>query len=204
MQHLIQSFDVGAWLQANTKSRHLVTREVGKICRDAIEQQLHTIATGSVTTLDCRSVEHVDFTGADECLVKLIQRMIAMEYGDIYLVLAGLTPTQEENLVVALQRKNLATLVQRKDGLDVIGYLSPYLYSAYLFLIAEKSATARELCDASENGDLSLASTKFLNLHKARLIQRTGQRIPAGGHQFLYSLVVDVLPRLKSGDSRES
>jgi hypothetical protein len=182
-------FDVGAWLQAETRSRHLVDREVGKRCRDAIEQQLHTTAAGAVTTLDCHSVEHIDFTGADECLIKLIQRLIAMEYGDIYLVFAGLTPTQEENVWVALERKKLATLVQRKDGFEIIGYLNPYLHSAYRFLQAEKVTTARELCDASENNRLSLAGTKLLYLYNARLIQRTEKSMPSGGHQFFYSLV---------------
>jgi hypothetical protein len=185
----VQSFDIGAWLQTNTGSRHLVTREVGKRCRDAIEPHLSQTAVGAVTTLDCTEVEYLDFTGADECLVKLIQRLVAMEYGDRYLVLAGLQPTHEGNLIVALERKRLATLAQRKDGLDVIGHLNPYLRSAYLFLMAKKIATARELSDASENDNLTLASTKLLNLYKARLIQRTGKGMRDGGYQFFYSLV---------------
>lgn len=185
---LIRTFDIGAWLQASTKSRHLVSREVGRQVREAVEEQLRTTAEGAVTTLDCSGVDHLDFAAADECFAKLILRVQGMEYGDIFIVLAGLTPTQEESVVVALERKKLAALVQRKDSPEIIGDLNPYLRDAFTILVRAKVMTARDLADGKDRS-ISLAATIFLNLHKARLVQRISERLRDGGRQFIYQVV---------------
>jgi DNA-binding transcriptional ArsR family regulator len=185
---LIRRFDLGAWLEKTVKSRHLVGRGIGRQCREAIEQQLRVTAGGSVTTLDCTRLEHLDFTAADECFSKLILRVQALEYGDLFVMLAGLTPTQEENLIIALERKYLATLVQRKQGPAVIGELNPYLREAFDFLVGAKVATARDWADAT-GGSISFVSTTLLNLYKARLVKRTNERLKDGGRQFVYRLV---------------
>jgi hypothetical protein len=189
---LIRLFDIGQWLQSETQSAHLVGREVARHCRDAIEQQLDTTADGTVTTLDCASIDHLDYAAADECFVRLIQRLQAMEYGDQFLILAGLTPTQEDNLTVALERKKIATLIQRKDGPEIIGHLNPYLLDAYGLIKKERAATARDWADATGD-DISLGSTKMLTLHKMRLVKRESHRMPDGGRQFVYSLVQGIM-----------
>ncbi len=172
--------------QLTNGSRNLVTRETGRLFRESIEARLEREPTGTVVALDFSYVGIVDFSCADEIVSKLIARLQGQEYGDKYIVLQGLTPTQEENIAVALERKKLAVLVSRPDGSwQLLGTLNPYLNEALQFVMAHKEVTARDLADESEV-EISLASTKLLNLFKARLVQRSGERLPDGGRQFIY------------------
>lgn len=172
-------------------SKNLVTRETGRAMRESIEARLEREPVGTVVALDFSQVSIIDFSCADEVVSKLIARLQAQEYGDKYVVLQGLTPTQEENITVALERKKLPVLVSRPDGSwHLLGALNPYLYEALQFVMARKEVTARELADATRV-EISLASTKLLNLYKARLVQRAGERLPDGGRQYMYrSLLV--------------
>jgi len=88
-------------------AEHLVTRETGKAVRSFIAGELGALAPGSVMTLDFSGVGIIDFSCADEFLAKLVTRLIAGEYGDAYLRLAGLGESQRENIHVALERKRL-------------------------------------------------------------------------------------------------
>jgi predicted transcriptional regulator len=48
--------------------------------------------------------------------------------------------------------------------------------------------TARDWAEVTGE-NISVASTKLLNLHKARLVQRRSERMHDGGRQFIYRLV---------------
>jgi predicted transcriptional regulator len=91
-----------------------------------------------------------------------------------------------------LERKKLAVLVSRPDGSwRLLGSLNPYLNEALQFVMNQKEITARDLADDTQV-EISLASTKLLNLFKARLVQRSSERLPDGGRQFIYrSLLVE-------------
>ena len=171
---------------------NLVTRETGRVIRESIEARLDREPEGMVVALDFSHVGIVDFSCADEVISKLIARLQGLEYGDKYVVLQGLTPTHEENIAVALERKKLAVLVSRPDGSwCLLGTLNPYLSEALQLVMQHKEITARDLADET-HVDISLASTKLLNLFKARLVQRTSERLPDGGRQFIYrSLLVE-------------
>lgn len=173
-------------------SNNLVTRETGRMIRESIEARLEREPEGTVVALDFSHVGIIDFSCADEVIGKLMARLQGMEYGDKYVILHGLTPTQEENIAVALERKKLAALMSRADGTwRLLGTLNPYLNEALQFVMAHKEITARDLADETAV-EISLASTKLLNLFKARLVQRSSERLPDGGRQFLYrSLLVD-------------
>lgn len=173
-------------------SSHLVTRETGRIIRESIETRLEREPEGAVVALDFSHVGIIDFSCADEVIGKLVARLQGLEYGDKYVILHGLTPTQEENIAVALERKKLAVLMSRPDGgWRLLGTLNPYLNEALQFVMAHKDVTARDLADKTDV-EISLASTKLLNLFKARLVQRSSERLPDGGRQFIYrSLLVD-------------
>lgn len=173
-------------------SSHLVTRETGRVIRESIETRLEREPEGTVVALDFSHVGIIDFSCADEVIGKLLARLQGLEYGDKYVILHGLTPTQEENIAVALERKKLAVLMSRPDGAwRLLGTLNPYLNEALQFVMAHKDVTARDLADKTDV-EISLASTKLLNLFKARLVQRSSERLPDGGRQFIYrSLLVD-------------
>jgi hypothetical protein len=167
-------------------SSNLVTRETGRFIREAIEARLEREPEGTVVAMDFSHVGIVDFSCADEIISKLVARLQSLEYGDKYVVLQGLTPTHEENIAVALERKKLAVLVSRADGSwRLLGSLNPYLNEALQFVMRQKEITARDLADETQV-EISLASTKLLNLFKARLVQRTSERLPDGGRQFIY------------------
>jgi hypothetical protein len=167
-------------------SSNLVTRETGRLVRESVESRLEREPEGTVIALDFSHVGIVDFSCADEIISKLIARLQGQEYGDKYVVLQGLTPTQEENIAVALERKKLAVLVSRGNGAwELLGTLNPYLDEALQFVMARQEITARLLADETRV-EISLASTKLLNLFKARLVQRTSVRLPDGGRQYVY------------------
>jgi hypothetical protein len=173
-------------------SSNLVTRETGRFIREAIEARLEREPDGTVVAMDFSHVGIIDFSCADEIISKLLARLQSAEYGDKYVVLQGLTPTHEENIAVALERKKLAVLVSRADGSwRLLGGLNPYLNEALQFVMQQREITARDLADDTQV-EISLASTKLLNLFKARLVQRSSERLPDGGRQFIYrSLLVE-------------
>lgn len=173
-------------------TKNLVTRETGRFIRESIETRLEREPEGTVIALDFAHVGIIDFSCADEIISKLVARLQGLEYGDKYVILQGLTPTHEENIAVALERKKLAILLSRPDGSwRLLGSLNPYLNEALQFVMMHKEITARDLADETQV-EISLASTKLLNLFKARLVQRASERLPDGGRQFIYrSLLVE-------------
>ncbi len=173
-------------------TKNLVTRETGRFIRESIETRLEREPEGTVIALDFAHVGIIDFSCADEIISKLVARLQGLEYGDKYVVLQGLTPTHEENIAVALERKKLAILLSRPDGSwRLLGTLNPYLNEALQFVMIHREITARDLADETQV-EISLASTKLLNLFKARLVQRSSERLPDGGRQFIYrSLLVE-------------
>jgi hypothetical protein len=185
-------YDLRDLMDEHLAISHLVTRETGRDIRESIEARLEREPEGTVVALDFTHVGIIDFSCADEIISKLVARLQGLEYGDKYIVLYGLTPTHEENIAVALERKKLAVLISRADGSwRLLGNLNPYLNEALQFVMTQKEITARDLADDTQV-EISLASTKLLNLFKARLVQRSSERLPDGGRQFIYrSLLVE-------------
>ena len=186
------TYDLRDLMDEHLAISNLVTRETGRDIRESIEARLEREPEGAVIALDFSHVGIIDFSCADEFISKLVARLQGLEYGDKYFILHGLTPTHEENIAVALERKKLAVLVSRADGSwRLLGSLNPYLNEALQFVMSEKEITARDLADDT-HVEISLASTKLLNLFKARLVQRSSERLPDGGRQFIYrSLFVE-------------
>ena len=162
-------YDLRDLMDEHLATSNLVTRETGRSMRELIELRLEREPEGAVVALDFSHVGIIDFSCADEIVSKLIARLQGLEYGDKYVVLHGLTSTHEENIAVALERKKLAVLVSRPDGSwRLLGSLNPYLNEALQFVMNQKEITARDLADDTQV-EISLASTKLLNLFKARL-----------------------------------
>jgi hypothetical protein len=185
-------YDLRDLMDEHLATSNLVTRETGRSMRELIELRLEREPEGAVVALDFSHVGIIDFSCADEIVSKLVARLQGLEYGDKYVVLHGLTSTHEENIAVALERKKLAVLVSRPDGSwRLLGSLNPYLNEGLQFVMNQKEITARDLADDTQV-EISLASTKLLNLFKARLVQRSSERLPDGGRQFIYrSLFVE-------------
>lgn len=167
-------------------SRNLVTRETGRWMREALEERLQREPEETIVILDFRSVGILDYSCADEIVAKLISRLNAGEYGNRYLLLRGLNPTQRENIEVALERKRLAALFVREDkSWEILGVLNNYLRDTLEEVIKEGRITARDLAEA-EDLEINTSSTRLANLYKLQLVQRREELLSEGGRQFVY------------------
>jgi len=171
---------------------HLVTRETGQAVRSFIAGELGTSAPGSVMTLDFSGIGIIDFSCADECLAKLVTRLIAGEYGAKYLRLAGLGESQRENIHVALERKRLPALLVHPDGSwDCLGTITPHLRETLQLLVARGRISAREMVGLLDL-ELTTSSTRLGSLHRLRLVTRRERIIGDGGREFVYEGLVHV------------
>lgn len=169
---------------------HLVTRDTGQAVRSVIAGELGALAAGDIMTLDFSGVGIIDFSCADECLAKLLTRLIAGEYGDKYLLLAGLGESQRENIHVALERKRLPALLVRPDGSrECLGNVTPHLRETLLLLETRSSLSAREMVGVL-GLELTAASTRLGSLHRLRLVRRRERAIGEGGREFVYEALV--------------
>lgn len=169
---------------------HLVTRETGRAVRGVIARHLEGLRAGEVLTLDFAGVGIVDFSCADECLAKLLTRLIAGEFGDRYVLLTGLGESQRENVQVALERKRLPALLVKPDGSwDCLGTLTPHLRETLRLVTARAGVSAREM--ARQLGlELTTSSTRLGALHRQRLVSRREKIIDEGGREFIYEGLV--------------
>jgi hypothetical protein len=171
---------------------HLVTRATGQAVRSFIARELGALTAGSVATLDFTGVGIIDFSCADECLAKLVTRLIAGEYGEKYLRLTGLGESQRENIHVALERKRLPALLVHPDGAwDCLGTITPHLRETLVLLVARRRISARELVGLLDL-ELTTSSTRLGSLHRLRLARRRERTIGDGGREFVYESLVDV------------
>lgn len=171
-------------------SKNMVTRETGRIIREAIEAEIQKEQEGRIINLDFSGIGIIDFSCADEVAAKFIARLNLKEYGDKYLLFSGLTPSQEENITAALEKKKLSLLSLKEDGdWKLLGILNPYLRDTLDLVMARKSLTARKLADLTRV-EINSASTKLLNLNKARLAIRVREALPNGGRQFVYRSLI--------------
>ena len=93
-------------------SKDLVTRQSGQSIRVRIERDIEQEQDGSVIALDFSKIGVIDYSCADEIVAKLVSRLLAGEYGDKYLLLAGLNENHKENIEVAVERKDLAVMAE--------------------------------------------------------------------------------------------
>ena len=169
---------------------HLVTRETGQVVRSLLAGELEALAAGSVMTLDFTGIGIIDFSCADECLAKLVTRLIAGEFGEKYLRLAGLGESQRENIHVALERKRLPALLVRPDGSwECLGTITPHLRETLRLLVARGQISAREMVGLL-GLELTTSSTRLGSLHRLRLVRRHERIIGDGGREFVYEGLV--------------
>lgn len=184
-------------------SSNLVTRETGKVIRERIERELEK---AEVIYLDFSKIGIIDYSCADEIIAKLVSRLLSGEYGERFIVLTDLNPTQEENIHVALGKKKIALLKQtatksitpqkssrrfqptKGQGLEIIGFIANHLREVFDLVNERGRLTAKELSDEL-NLELNTAATRLLNLYKKYLVTRTEETSSEGGRQFVYGRV---------------
>jgi len=178
------SYDLNKFLKEELKngSIDLVTRPSGQVMRERIEKDILKEDEGSVIALDFSGIGIIDYSCADEIVTKLISRLLSNEYGDKYLLLTGLNENQQENIEVALERKELAVIAEKREGKKfLLGSLNNYLRETLELIVKNGRITARELADMVKI-EANTSGTRLLNLHKKRLVlrrdeQRDGARV---------------------------
>ena len=106
-------------LSANLYS-NLVTRPTGAAVRTQIELLLRA-SRRSLTVIDFSQVSMIDFSCADEVIAKLVLRYGAEH--EAYFVFRGMTEDHWDAIETVLERHGLALVVEREEGIDLVGVL---------------------------------------------------------------------------------
>jgi hypothetical protein len=171
-------------------SREMTGRPRGVRIREVIEKILGEEKGALRVLLDFSGMGSIDFSWADEVVAKMISRLWSGEYGEKFLVLKNLNPSQAENIGVALERKKLAVLTTGPEGWRIIGSLNNYLIHTLNRVMKKRQLTLRELSE-EEGIEMNTSGTRLLNLYKKRLVVRVegpmmGKDDPHRGRQYIY------------------
>ena len=171
-------------------SKEMTGRSRGIRIREGLERILGEEKGPICLVLDFSGMGSVDFSWADEVVAKMISRLWSGEYGEKFLVLKNLSPSQAENVGVALERKKLAVLTTGTEGWQFIGSLNNYLIHTLTRVMKRRQLTLRELSE--EQGiEMNTSGTRLLNLYKKRLVVRVerammGKEDSHRGRQYIY------------------
>ena len=171
-------------------SKEMTGRSRGARIRQAIEKILGEEKGSLCIVLEFSGMGSIDFSWADEVVAKITSRLWSGEYGEKFLVLKNLNPSQAENIGVALERKKLAVLTTGPEGWRIIGSLNNYLIHTLNRVMKKRRLTLRELSEA-EGIEMNTGGTRLLNLYKKRLVFRLegpmmGKDDPHRGRQYIY------------------
>jgi hypothetical protein len=171
-------------------SREITGRSRGARIREALEKILGEEKGALRFVLDFSGMGSIDFSWADEVVAKMISRSWSGEYGEKFLVLKNLNPSQAENIGVALERKKLAVLTTSPEGWRIIGSLNNYLIHTLNQVMKKRQLTLRELSE-EEGIEMNTSGTRLLNLYKKRLVVRVEGPVarkndPHRGRQYVY------------------
>ncbi|PIV24813.1 MAG: hypothetical protein COZ69_03855 [Deltaproteobacteria bacterium CG_4_8_14_3_um_filter_45_9] len=171
-------------------SREMTGRSRGVRIREVIEKILGEEKEALRVVLDFSGMGSIDFSWADEVVAKMISRLWSGEYGEKFLVLKSLNPSQAENIGVALERKKLAVLTTGPEGWRISGSLNNYLIHTLNRVMKKRQLTLRELSE-EEGIEMNTSGTRLLNLYKKRLVVRVegpmmGKEDSHRGRQYIY------------------
>jgi hypothetical protein len=171
-------------------SKEMTGRSRGIRIREGLERILGEAKGSLCIVLDFSGMGSIDFSWADEVVAKMISRLWSGEYGEKFLVLKNLSPSQMENIGVALERKKLAVLATGAEEWQLIGSLNTYLIHTLTRVMKRRELTLRELSE-EEGIEMNTSGTRLLNLYKKRLVVRVeravmGKEDSHRGRQYLY------------------
>jgi hypothetical protein len=171
-------------------SREMTGRSRGIRIREGLERILGEAKGPICLVLDFSGMGSVDFSWADEVVAKMVSRLWGGEYGEKFLILKNPSPSQAENVGVALERKKLAVLATGSEGWQLIGSLNNYLVHTLTQVMKRRQLTLRELSE-EEGIEMNTSGTRLLNLYKKRLVVRVeraimGKEDSHRGRQYIY------------------
>jgi len=171
-------------------TKEMTGRSRGIRIREGLERILVDAKGSLCIVLDFSGMGSIDFSWADEVVAKMISRLWGGEYGEKFLVLKNLSPSQLENISVALERKKLAVLATGAEEWQLIGSLNNYLIHTLTRVMKRRQLTLRELSE-EEGIEMNTSGTRLLNLYKKRLVVRVerammGKEDSHRGRQYIY------------------
>ena len=170
--------------------RGMTGRSRGAKLREFIEKILQEEKGPLLIILDFSGAGSIDYSWADEVVAKIVSRLWGGEYGEKFLVLKSLNPSQIENINVALERKRLAALATGSEGWQIIGSLNNYLAHTLNQVMKKRHLTLKQLSEEEGIG-MNTSGTRLLNLYKKRLVVRVEGLVEGKdefhrGKQFIY------------------
>ena len=154
-------------LAANLYS-NLVTRPTGRAVRTQIELLLKD-ADRALTVIDFSHVQMIDFSCADEVIAKLM--LAQLDGRETYFVVRGMTEDHWHAIEQVLEHHGLAIVVERGDGVELLGVLDDADRRAWEALKRRGRALPRQV--AADLGTAEAAAREALErMWRRRLIAR--------------------------------
>lgn len=152
---------------------NLVTRPTGAAVRTEIENLLSAWRGPSLTVIDFSHVNLLDFSCADEVVAKLLLRFEGSRaHPDAYFLLRGVREDHLDAIEAALERYQLALVMQADDGaLVLIGTVNEALRRAWHALRDLGRGAADDVALALGESPADTA-TLLDTLHARRLVMR--------------------------------
>ena len=177
--------DLGSVLRqtlAATLYSNLVTRPTGAAVRTQIELLIGETRTGShaLTVIDFSHVSMIDFSCADEIIAKLLLQHASHPTRESYFVFRGMNEDHWIAIETVLERHGLALVVERDEGVDLMGVLAEHERRAWESVKRRGRTAAADL--AGDLGETESAARSALDgLWRRRLIMRLGDAyMPVG------------------------
>jgi len=164
---------------------NLVTRPTGAAVRTEIENLLSAWRGPSLTVIDFSHVNLLDFSCADEVVAKLLLRFEGdTPPQDAYFVLRGVREHHLEAIEEALDRYQLALVMQDEDGtLVLVGTVNDAQRRCWQALRELGRGAAEELATALGEAP-AYAAALLSTLHERRLVMRFEDTyVPLGAAQ---------------------
>ncbi|HEY2852695.1 MAG TPA: hypothetical protein VGJ18_07620 [Gemmatimonadaceae bacterium] len=163
---------------------NLVTRPTGAAVRNQIERLLDDAHDRTLTVIDFSQVAMIDFSCADEVIAKLLISHEADDSPrDAYFLFRGVTDEHWEAIEAVLERRGLALVVERADGIHVVGTLGNEERRTWEAVRQLGRASQHEL---AERLDVSIAEAQHALdvLRRRRLVMRVADTyIVVGAHR---------------------
>lgn len=177
-------------LLLETESGFLHGREQGRQFREKIIAVLETLSADTIQPLDFGNITFLDFSCADELVVKTLKRTVGGDLDGHYLILLHMSPSVIENVNAALELRQMVCVRETDDGeRELLGKVSPEIEETYELAIRLGRITARELV-AHTGKNITACSNRLTRTKELGLIGWVANEVvETGGRQNVYEPV---------------
>jgi hypothetical protein len=165
--------------------RILVTRKSGEKVRQALLELLDKTPEPCVFQLDFGAVSIIDYSFADEAIVRVLVSALSKNHGEKFFTIINLNPDLSENVAVSLQQRGYGILAQENQVWKVVGVLKEHLAEVMILINQRRMVTARDVADHFCLA-INTASNRLMDLYRAGFAYRSETTLAGGGKQYVY------------------